>query len=79
MHSPNASTNYKIGGWDQQLTKKPEMKKWKVIVNLYQAQDLIAADDNGSSDPICEIYFSGWIFKSKPIEATLNPVKLLAL
>lgn len=50
------------------------MKKWKVIVNLYQAQDLIAADDDGSSDPICEIYFAGWIFKSKYLENTLNPV-----
>ena len=50
------------------------MKRWKIIVNLYQAQDLIAADDDGSSDPICEIYFWGRIFRSQPIENTLNPV-----
>ena len=79
MHSPSASTNYSVGGWDKQLSKKPDMKKWKVIVNLYQAQDLIAADDDGSSDPICEIYFSGWIFKSKPLENTLNPVYTILL
>lgn len=67
--------NLSIGRWDKPLMKKPDMKKWKIIVNLYQAMDLISADDNGSSDPICEIYFAGFIFSSPPLMNTLNPVR----
>lgn len=28
--------NFSIGNWDRQVEKKKNMKKWKIIVNLYQ-------------------------------------------
>ena len=74
--APTVNMNLSIGDWDNVLKRKTNIKKWNIVLNLYQAQDLIAADEDGTSDPICEIYYNGWINKSKPIENTLNPVKI---
>jgi hypothetical protein len=72
-------SDLKTGKWDRNIsTLKKEMENKKhgyLIANVYHAQDLIPADEDGNSDPFFTFSFYGYQEQSEIINASLNPVK----
>ena len=52
---------------------KPELTKYNLRAKIYQARNLSAADQNGSSDPFCVIRCGGAKAKTKTIMDNLYP------
>lgn len=45
-----------------------------LMVNLFNAQNLIPGDDNGKSDPYCQVEYYGKKGRSVTIDDSLNPI-----
>ena len=47
--------------WDDDWYREParNLNRYKLICNIYQAKDLIAGDDSGTSDPLVRIFYYG--------------------
>ncbi|KAL4446514.1 hypothetical protein ABPG74_001255 [Tetrahymena malaccensis] len=54
--------------------KKIKPKQTMLHFNLYQCQDLIPGDSNGTSDPFCEVHFYGSTIKFPTKKDTNNPI-----
>lgn len=51
-----------------------KIKPQKLIVNIYQATELIGADSDGLSDPYFQLYHYGQMYKSEPVKNNLSPI-----
>lgn len=73
-------SDLKCGKWDRNISVwKEKAKNYKhgyLIANVYHAQDLIPADEDGNSDPFFTFSFYGHEEKSEIINGSLNPVTL---
>ena len=67
------------GKWDRNISSwKEKVKNYNhgfLMANVYHAQDLIPADEDGNSDPFFTFSFYGNEGKSDIINGSLNPVK----
>mmetsp|Transcript_26555 Transcript_26555/g.23533 ORF Transcript_26555/g.23533 Transcript_26555/m.23533 type:complete len:547 (-) Transcript_26555:46-1686(-) len=63
-----------LNKWDKPVEHKIPTKQWRIFVNLYQAQGLTAADDNGVSDPFVKVYFMGTEKQTTIVKETVNPI-----
>lgn len=76
-------SDLKCGRWDRDIsTWKEKVAKYKhgyLMANVYHAQDLIPADEDGNSDPFFTFSYYGHEEKSEIINGSLNPVNLYAL
>ena len=52
---------------------EPPKAPFQLRANIYQARGLLAADDNGLSDPYCVVAFGSATKKTRVINCTLNP------
>jgi len=68
-----AISDLSMGGWNQTLQKKIQ-RKGLILAHIYQAQDLLPADEDGNSDPFLEASFYGVEAKTPTVNDTLNPV-----
>ena len=53
---------------------KPTKKEYQLYIGLYQAKNLLPADETGLSDPFVTIHLGGYTFKSDIIYKRLNPL-----
>ena len=73
---PEIFEDMSSGGWDKPLAI-PNYGRGFLFANLYHAQDLIPADNDGNSDPFYTISYYGVEIghEREHIKSTLNPVK----
>ena len=55
------------------LPSRNRYEKIRILVQLYQAKDLIPSDNNGAADPYVSIYHFGSSTQSSVFPQTLNP------
>jgi hypothetical protein len=72
---PDIFDDLSTGGWDKPLGK-PNYRMGYLYANIYHAQDLIPADNDGNSDPFYTISYYGVEegHDNEHIKSTLNPV-----
>ncbi len=58
--------------WDLTIGEH-KFEEIKLICHVFQAKNLSASDDNGTSDPLVQIYHLGSVSKSSVFPDTLNP------
>jgi len=77
---PDIFEDMSTGGWDKPLGK-PNYRMGYLFANLYHAQDLIPADNDGNSDPFYTISYYGVEegHEKEHIKSTLNPVNVVEI
>lgn len=66
-------TPTEVGNFDVNY-RKPKMIPIYLSVNLFQAKELPAGDEDGSGDPVAQVYHYGTTFRSSIFIDTLSPV-----
>ena len=54
-------------------TQKPQFERVRILIQLYQAKDLLPSDSNGAADPRVNFYHFGSSTNSSAFPKTLNP------